>query len=245
LFTGIESFKQFPHKTKYSETFNDQFFEFYNGSMVVDSMGAQSFYHKSMLVPGVETLPWFLKFLSSWFKKFGGTAAGYAKQEERTVLDAKGGFRIAPAICYESIYGEFMSRYVRNGANLICIITNDGWWKNTPGHKQHMNYARLRAIETRTWVARSANTGISCFIDPAGDVYLPQPYNKEAVIKLNVPVFDHSKTFYVKYGDILSILASIASLLLIVWIVIKKILQKFFAKKFPALTIKNEHEKTA
>jgi apolipoprotein N-acyltransferase len=70
------------------------------------------------------------------------------------VLNEKHGFKIAPAICYESIYGEFMSKYIRNGANLICIITNDGWWKNTPGHKQHMNYARLRAIETRTWVAR-------------------------------------------------------------------------------------------
>jgi apolipoprotein N-acyltransferase len=64
------------------------------------------------------------------------------------VLNEKNGFKIAPAICYESIYGDFMSRYVKQDANLICVITNDGWWKNTPGHKQHMNYARLRAIET-------------------------------------------------------------------------------------------------
>ena len=126
-------------KTKYSEDFNGQFFETYNGSMVIDSSGAQSFYHKSMLVPGVETLPWFLKFIDKWFAKFGGTTAGYAKQKERTVLEAKGGFKIAPSICYESIYGEFMSKYIRNGANLICIITNDGWWKKTPGHKQHIN----------------------------------------------------------------------------------------------------------
>jgi apolipoprotein N-acyltransferase len=100
------------------------------------------------------------------------------------VLNEKNGFKIAPAICYESIYGDFMSRYVKQGANLICVITNDGWWKNTPGHKQHMNYARLRAIETRIWVARSANTGISCFIDPNGNVIDPQAYNTQAAIKL-------------------------------------------------------------
>jgi apolipoprotein N-acyltransferase len=180
-----------------------------------------------MLVPGVETLPWFLKFLSSWFKKFGGTGAGYAKQDTRTIQPAKGGYNIAPAICYESIYGEYMSKYVRNGANLICIITNDGWWKKTPGHKQHLHYARLRAIETRTWVARSANTGISCFIDPRGKVIDPQPYNKAAVIKLNVPSFPSSKTFYVRYGDLLSLLMSIASVVLIVWIIIKKILHYY------------------
>ena len=114
------------------------YYDSYNGSVLLDSSGALAFYHKSMLVPGVETLPWFLKFIDKWFEKFGGTTAGYAKQDERTVLnDTKHGYKIAPSICYESIYGEFMSKYVRNGANIICIITNDGWWQNTPGHKQH------------------------------------------------------------------------------------------------------------
>ena len=230
LFTGIESFRMFNSKTKYSEEFSGQHFESYNGSMVIDSSGAQSFYHKSMLVPGVETLPWFLKFIDKWFEKFGGTTAGYAKQKERTVLNAKGGFKIAPSICYESIYGEFMSKYIRNGANLICIITNDGWWKKTPGHKQHMNYARLRAIETRTWVARSANTGISCFIDPYGKVINPQPYNTEAAIKLSInPV--NTKTFFVKHGDILSRIMVALSILLFGWNIVLKVMKIFFAKK--------------
>lgn len=234
LFTGIESYRMFKIKTKYSEEFNGQHFESYNGSVVLDSSGPHGFYHKSMLVPGVETLPWFLKFIDRWFEKFGGTTAGYAKQKERTVLETKSGFKIAPSICYESIYGEFMSRYVRNGANLICIITNDGWWKNTPGHKQHMNYARLRAIETRTWVARSANTGISCFIDPYGNVINPQPYNTSASIKLSItPV--NRKTFFVKHGDILSKIMVVLSILLLGWNIILKILNKFFKKKFSAL----------
>jgi apolipoprotein N-acyltransferase len=199
--------------------------------MLIDSSGASAFHHKSMLVPGVETLPWFLKFIDKWFAKFGGTTAGYAKQKERTVLNEKHGFKIAPAICYESIYGEFMSKYVSNGANLICIITNDGWWKKTPGHKQHMNYARLRAIETRTWVARSANTGISCFIDPDGNVIDPQPYDTKAAIKLNIPAGVNSQTFFVKHGDILSKIMIALSIFLVGWNIVLKIQSKYFKRK--------------
>lgn len=226
LFTGVESYREFDHKTKYTVEFSGKYFEAYNGSMLIDSAGPAGFYHKSMLVPGVETLPWFLKFLSKWFDKFGGTTGGYAKQKERTVLNEKHGYKIAPAICYESVYGEFMSRYIRNGANLICIITNDGWWKKTPGHKQHMNYARLRAIESRTWVARSANTGISCFISPDGNVINARPYDTKTAIKLAVPVNDHAKTFYVRFGDVLSKLMVVLSVGLLVWVVVLKIRKK-------------------
>lgn len=226
LFTGIESYRVFDKPTQSSQTINGYNFEFYNGSVLLDSSGANAFYHKSMLVPGVETLPWFLKFLSKWFDKFGGTTAGYSKQAERTVLAEKNGYQIAPAICYESIYGEFMSRYVKNGANLVCIITNDGWWKKTPGHKQHMNYARLRAIETRTWVARSANTGISCFIDPFGKVYNPQPYDTQAAIKFSV-YSNNKTTFFVKYGDLLSKIMTGIALIILVWVVCLKIAARF------------------
>jgi len=236
LFTGVESYRQLNGPTKYSKEFSGQFFEAYNGSALLDSSGASAFYHKSMLVPGVETLPWFLKFIDKWFEKFGGTTAGYAKQSDRTVVNEKHGYKIAPSICYESVYGEFMSKYVRNGANLICIITNDGWWKKTPGHKQHMNYARLRAIETRTWVARSANTGISCFIDPYGTVIDPQPYDTNAAIKWSIPAATaERKTFFVRYGDILSRLMLILSISIVVWRLTVKIMEKYFKKKFPAL----------
>jgi apolipoprotein N-acyltransferase len=227
LFSGIESFRVLNSKTKYSQEFNGVNYESYNGSVLSDSSGAYAFYHKSMLVPGVETLPWFLKFIDKWFEKFGGTTAGYAKQKERTVLITKNGYKIAPAICYESIYGEFMSQYISNGANIICIITNDGWWKNTPGHKQHMNYARLRAIETRTWVARSANTGISCFIDPYGTVHDPQPWDKAAVSKMVVPV-SNGKTFFVNHGDILSRAMIVLSVLFIAWNLVLWVRKKFF-----------------
>ncbi len=233
LFTGIESFKQFNTATKSSKEFDGFHYETYNGSALIDSSGPLGFYHKSMLVPGVETLPWFLRFIDSWFEKFGGTTAGYAKQKERTVLPTKAGYTIAPAICYESIYGEFMRRYIKKGANLICIITNDGWWKKTPGHKQHMHYARLRAIETRTWVARSANTGISCFIDPYGYIIDPQPYNTTAAIKLKLSMTpgQASKTFFVKHGDLLSKIMTVLSILLIIQVAALRIIAAKAKKK--------------
>ncbi|MFM8711285.1 MAG: apolipoprotein N-acyltransferase, partial [Sphingomonadales bacterium] len=173
----------------------------YNGAVLLSHQRTTQFYHKSMLVPGVETLPWFLRFMDSWFEKFGGVTAGYAKQDHRTVLPTSTSFLIAPAICYESIYGDFMRRYVKQGANLIVIVTNDGWWKKTPGHRQHLQYARLRAIETGTWVARSANTGISAFIDPAGQIIEQRDYDQTATLRKSIPLLTASTTLYVRWGD--------------------------------------------
>jgi apolipoprotein N-acyltransferase len=211
LFTGIESYRYFDHPTPDSRSFPDAdiYYESYNSSVLLDATGAKQYYHKSKLVPGVETLPPFLKILGKWFEKFGGTTNGYVKSKTRTVINAGSGssganhsLQLAPSICYESIYGAFMSSYVQNGANLITIITNDGWWENTPGHKQHMSYARLRAIENRTWVARSANTGIIFFIKPDGTVLEAQPYNTKAAIQMNIPIHKRM-TFYTRNPDLL------------------------------------------
>lgn len=220
LLTGIESGRIFD--VKHSETAvripnTDKYYESYNAAVLMDSSGPVQFYHKSRLVPGVETLPPFLHFLDSWFEKFGGTTAGYTGQDDRTVL-AKNGryYRIAPGVCFESIYGEFMSRYMADGADIIAIITNDGWWGNTPGYRQHESYARLRAIENRRYVLRCANTGVSCIIDPWGHIVESQPWDKTAVIKRTVPICG-GLTFYARYGDCLSKIALALSFLCWVW----------------------------
>jgi len=227
LLTGVEGFRFYDEKDKtpYSSKVpeSNKYADSYNSAVLFDSSHFQV-YHKSKLVPGVETLPSFLKFMSPLFDKFGGTTGGYARQPERTVLQTyNNSYHVAPAVCYESIYGEFMSAYVRNGADLIVVITNDGWWGNTAGYRQHESYARLRAVETRRWVARSANTGVTCFIDPSGAVIDPQPWDKTAVIKMDVPAI-RSRTFYVKYGDILSRLAIAVTILLLVWSLIATLL---------------------
>jgi len=187
----------------------------YNTAALLDSGGLVAKYHKSKLVPGVETLPSFLRFMAPWFEQFGGTTGGYAPQKERTVLvDSLHHISIAPAICYESIYGEFMTGFIRNGANLICIITNDGWWGNTAGHKQHLAYARLRAIESRRWVVRSANTGISAVINPMGTITQKLGWEKEGLLTASVPTYNRM-TFYARYGDLISKAALLLTFILV------------------------------
>jgi len=218
LFTGIESYRLFDEKhSVYSRAIpeSSQYYEAYNSAVLLDHKGPLHFYHKSMLVPGVETLPRFLLFLGPVFEKFGGSSGGYAKQEERTSVPVGDHFQLAPAICYESIYGEYISRYIANHASLIAVITNDGWWGNTPGYQQHLSYARLRAVEARRWVARSANTGISCFIDPYGNIVHPLPWWQAGVIEKEIPALTE-KTFFVQFGDIISKVAIGISIILLI-----------------------------
>jgi apolipoprotein N-acyltransferase len=230
LLTGIEGVRYFSeeNRTDLSRAIPDAgyYYETYNAAMIMTATGSRQFYNKSKLVPGVETLPSFLRVLASWFEQFGGTGGGYTGQKERTVLkDPANGYLIAPAICYESIFGEFLTGYSRNGANIICIITNDGWWANTSGHKQHMQYARLRAIENRRWIARSANTGISAFVSPLGEILKPQPWDKPAAIKLKVAPLTEL-VFFARHGDIISRICIALTLLLLAWYLLTWIRKK-------------------
>jgi apolipoprotein N-acyltransferase len=103
---------------------------------------------------------------------------------------------------------------------MIFIITNDGWWGNTPGYKQHLLYGRLRAIETRKWIARSANTGISCFINERGDFSQCTKWWTPAVISEKIGS-NKEKTFYVMYGDIIGRFSLYASLFIFVFVCLK------------------------
>jgi len=140
--------------------------------MMLNNKGIQ-LYHKSKLVPFVERIPFprLFKPLEKFSINLGGTVGSLGEQEERTVFtSANGLIKAAPIICYESVYGEYVTDYVKNGANILCVITNDGWWRDTPGYRQHFNYACLRAIETRRSIVQSANTGISGFINQRGEI---------------------------------------------------------------------------
>lgn len=208
LLTGIETFKIYGTKKATSTAQLDKnagtYYDLLNAAVAIKSKEPLLFYTKSKLVPGVETLPNFLKWAGPLFEQFGGTAGGYAHSDSSSVFSEPGEpFITAPIICYESIYGEYVSTYVKKGANLLTIITNDGWWKNTPGYKQHLHYACLRAIETRRYVARSANTGISAVIDEKGQILQNLPWNKASFIKAEIPALTNI-TFYVRWGDILS-----------------------------------------
>ena len=197
----------------------DKYYDSYNTAIYIDTAKNFTFYHKSKLVPGVERMPYpgFFKYFEKYAIALGGTSGSLATQKERTVfVDDIYKIKVAPSICYESVYGDFMSEYIRKGAEVICIITNDGWWGNTPGHRQHLSYAKLRAIETRKQVVRCANTGISCFIDEFGTVTQAQPYWEFAVINGEVSL-NSVKTFFVRFGDVISYISIGLTLIIIGW----------------------------
>ncbi|WP_143304978.1 apolipoprotein N-acyltransferase [Chitinophaga vietnamensis] len=196
----------------------------FNAAVQIDTSSWVQIYHKYELVPGAELVPYvrYFSFLQNLALDFGGITGSYGRMPEADLLsNPRDTVNVFPTICYESVFSNYVAAHVNLGANFLVIITNDGWWGNTEGHRQHLVYARLRAIETRRWVARSANTGISAVIDPAGNISQPQPYWQEAVIKANVtPRYD--LTFYVKYGDLLSKGAVIFCILLLVHAILSR-----------------------
>ena len=202
---------------------SDNYYDEFNTALMIDSANHLQVYHKSRLVPGVEKMPYpqVFGFLESLAIDLGGTSGSLGTQEERTNFVSPDNTKIAPAICYESIYGGFMSEYMKAGAQLIFIITNDGWWGNTPGYRQHMNYARLRAIEFRKGIARSANTGISCFINQRGDVLQQTGWWEEDVIRQTL-YKNNIKTFYARHGDYLGVIASVFAIVFLLLNIFRK-----------------------
>ena len=178
-------------------------YDYYNSAILVDTTDSIQLYHKSQLVTGIEKMPYQkqLHFLEKAMVNLGGTFRSNATQKERAVFQPlNDSVKIAPIICWESVFGEYVTDYVKKGANLLFIITNDGWWGNTPGHKHHNALGSMRAIETRRSVARSANTGISSFINQRGDVLQKLTWWKRGALRQKINANDKI-TFYVKYGD--------------------------------------------
>ena len=114
-----------------------------------------------------------------------------------------------------------MTEQCRLGAELICITTNDGWWKDTPGYKQHMSFASLRAIESRRSVARSANTGTSAFVNQRGDILQATEWWEPAVIKSTLNL-NSKMSFYTTYGNVLGRSLAFVSALLILFTFVKR-----------------------
>lgn len=176
--------------------------DFYNAAFLTDSTNLHV-YHKSKLVVGVETLPYrslIEPVLGNIMLDFGGTIFTRATQRERAAFPVYSGAAVGPIICYESVYGAFVTGYVRQGATFLAIMTNDAWWGVTPGHRQHLSYARLRAIETRRPIVRAANTGISGFVSPLGEISHKLAYNTDGIATKTI-VPQTKITFYTRYGD--------------------------------------------
>lgn len=196
--------------------------ESHNSALITDGTARTEMFHKSKLVVGVEHTP-YPSIFCPLDDKLGGVMGRCVGQEEVSLLNVKHNGITIPigcAVCYESVYGEYCIEYIRKGARALAIITNDAWWGNTPGYKQHLSYASLRAIETRRAIARCANTGISAFISPSGKVIQPTPWWEEAAIMNSLPLRDDI-TFFVSHGDITGRICSFVFILLLLALAVR------------------------
>lgn len=219
----LEGEKHSPSARKFKDA--EAYYDAYNTAMLLNYGDSVQLYHKSKLVPGVEVIPYpaLFGFLEKYSIELGGISGSLGTQKERTNFVSSNGTKIAPAICYESIYGGFMSNYIRAGAEVIAIITNDGWWKDTPGYRQHKDYARLLAVQFRKSIARSANTGISCFINQRGDIVRETKWWEEDVIKETI-YKNKIITFYARYGDYIGFIAAFLSVSMLLFMGAKRTL---------------------
>lgn len=205
IISGAETYAIYKNKETETATYqaeNNLWWDSFNSAVAIENTPKLQFYHKSKLVPGVEKMPFpkLLSVLNPLFEKFGGTTGGYGGQKEPSNLYASSGIGVATAICYESIWGEWIAKSVQKDAQFIAVITNDGWWGNTSGKDQHLQYASLRAIENRRWVARSANTGISAFINQRGDIVQKTKWWEDNVIKQDINL-NTELSFYTQHPD--------------------------------------------
>ena len=236
MVTGLSSIRlyapgeEITSTARYYEDGSGNYYDYYNTALQVDQSGDIQLYHKSKLVLGVEKMPFgtLLKPLESLSLDLGGASGTLGSEDEpinfKSVKQGTDETQVAPVICYESVYGEYVSEYIRKGAGLIFIITNDGWWEDTPGYKQHLAYARIRAIENRRSIARSANTGISAFLNQRGDVIKPTGWWERTAIRHKIKASEEL-TFYTRHGDYIGRVAAFFSILFIV-LTIARTLQK-------------------
>ncbi len=226
LITGVSTYRIYNDAHTPTARFSEnthQYFDVFNTAVQIENSDRVQFYHKSKLVPGAEAMPFgaALSFLTPVFEHLGGSTGGFGSQPDADVFYSQSGIGADPVICYETIWGDWLAHSVRKGAQFIAIITNDGWWENTSGKDQHIDYAKLRAIENRRWVCRSANTGISGFINQRGDVVQRSGWWLEAALKQEINL-NSELTFYTKHGDYLAKGGCGLALLGVIFIVFRK-----------------------
>ena len=207
-----------------------RWYESHNSALMMDRTGRTEIFHKSKLVVGTELTP-YPKVFVPLDNMLGGVMGRCIGQDSVTVLHALAygddgdvieDIPVGSIVCYESIYGEYCTDYVRQGAKALAVITNDAWWGNTPGYRQHLSYSCLRAIETRRDIARCANTGISCLINQRGEISQPTPWWESAVITGTLNLND-STTFYVENGDMVGRICCLVTLLMLLLLVVREI----------------------
>lgn len=226
--TGIQVATGYPHVTYFDDSTKapasarfsrgqGRYYLHYNAATLIDSGQNQIPYGKMMLVPFAERVPWvdsvpFMKDLRFNLAGLGG----WGKGQDTVVFSLSGSdsVRFPLAICYESAFPHLIREFTLRGATVLAVITNDGWWGHTSGYSQHFEFSRLRAIENRRWVIRSANNGISGFINPHGKVIRQSEFWTEDILIEKAGLVE-TRSLFVRWGHWVPVSLLIIGFLLI------------------------------
>jgi apolipoprotein N-acyltransferase len=188
--------------------------QIYNAGLLLNPDGiVTQKYDKVHLVPWGEYIPfsWAFGFAKSLTHEVGAFAPGV----DRTPLEV-GSHRYGVFICYESVFPHEVRQFAEHGAEVFVNISNDGWFGDSGAPWQHLNMARMRAVENHRWLLRGTNTGITAAIDPMGRVVAMAPRKQR--VALNAPYgLMSDTTFYTRYGDWFPILCAIISITGLLW----------------------------
>ncbi len=193
-------------------------FDIYNSALLYFDNSINNVYHKHYLANGVEQIPFqrIFRFLGRLSLDLGGVSGSLKRGKGQKVFRKPGSeyATLGILICFESAYGEYAARMVRDGAEVLLVISNDGWFKNTGAYKQHLKLSQIRAVETRRSVVRAANTGVSCSISQTGEITDQLDWWKEGALPVCANKNDRI-TFFSLYGDYPGRVALVFSILMV------------------------------
>ncbi len=231
VIAGISTRKLLPEGVKTAAArelrgVNNQYYESCNTGIMFNKNSVQNdiqLRHKSVLVVGVEKLPFtkYLPFIEKLALDMGGTVGTLGVDEKvNNFYSQNRQISIGVPICWESVDGNYTRKFVKNGANFLQIITNVGWWGDTPGYKQYFAISSLRAIENRRYVSVCANTGYSGLINAKGQTVDKGPYWEQKAFVYDVPLLD-KQTFFSLNGDMLMRPFTFFAVLLLLYSVVR------------------------
>jgi apolipoprotein N-acyltransferase len=155
-------------------------------------------YDKMHLVPFGEYTPYKNLFF------FAGNLlqdVGLFSHGKRRTVFTTGGHTYGTFICYESVFADEIRQYSDLGADVLVNISDDGWYGDTSAAWEHLNMARMRAIENHRWILRATNTGVTAAIDPYGRVVMAAPRHIRTSLRVGFD-YEHDLTFYAAHGDL-------------------------------------------
>ena len=189
------------------------YFKYDSASIFTPDGSSQARYDKIHLVPWGEYIP----FKSFFFfaSKLTVGAGDMDRGSNRTVFSFRG-HNYGTFVCYESIFGDEVRQFVKNGAEVLVNISDDGWYGDTSAAWQHLNMVRMRAIENHRWILRSTNTGVTAAINPYGHVTAALPRHLRSSLRVHFG-YEHDLTFYAAHGDLFAYACALVTTLAFAW----------------------------